>query len=66
MSCELLVAVDIRAGRSARLGTGPEAWSDPAAAIADFRAAGARWIHLVDLDLVYGTGDNFALLERLM
>ncbi|MDE1557925.1 MULTISPECIES: HisA/HisF-related TIM barrel protein [Actinotignum] len=66
MSCELLVAVDIRAGRSARLGSGPEAWSDPATAIADFRAAGAQWIHLVDLDLVYGTGDNFGLLEHLM
>jgi len=51
---ELLPAIDLRAGTAVRLTQGDferEArYGDPAALAARFIAAGARWIHVVDLD----------------
>jgi phosphoribosylformimino-5-aminoimidazole carboxamide ribotide isomerase len=52
---ELLPAIDLRGGRVVRLREGDFSREttysdDPAAVAADFAAAGARWIHLVDLD----------------
>jgi phosphoribosylformimino-5-aminoimidazole carboxamide ribotide isomerase len=51
---ELLPAIDLRAGTAVRLTQGDFAredrYGDPAALAASYMAAGARWIHIVDLD----------------
>ena len=51
---ELLPAIDLRAGSAVRLTQGDfgreERYGDPTALAADYIAAGARWIHVVDLD----------------
>ena len=51
---ELLPAIDLRAGTAVRLSQGDfgreERYGDPAALAARYIAAGARWIHVVDLD----------------
>jgi phosphoribosylformimino-5-aminoimidazole carboxamide ribotide isomerase len=52
---DLLPAIDLRAGRVVRLAEGDFAretvyGSDPAEVARGFAAAGARWIHVVDLD----------------
>lgn len=39
---------------------------DPAAAVSRIAAAGARWVHLVDLDRAYGTGSNRDLVHTLI
>jgi phosphoribosylformimino-5-aminoimidazole carboxamide ribotide isomerase len=68
---ELFPAIDIRDGRVVRLSQGEATrqtvyGDDPAALAASFVAAGARWIHVVDLDRAFGTGDNEAALRRLV
>lgn len=60
---ELYPAIDIRSGRVVRLSQGEATrqtvYGDDPAAVADsFVAAGARWIHVVDLDRAFGTGEN--------
>jgi phosphoribosylformimino-5-aminoimidazole carboxamide ribotide isomerase len=51
---EFLPAIDLRAGTAVRLTQGDFAredrYGDPAALAAGYIAAGARWIHIVDLD----------------
>jgi len=51
---ELLPAIDLRAGTAVRLTQGDFAredrYGDPTALAAGYIAAGARWIHIVDLD----------------
>src|SRR6266496_1120112 len=52
---EILPAIDLRGGRVVRLRQGDFAQEtaysdDPAAVARRFSSAGARWIHLVDLD----------------
>jgi len=52
---ELLPAIDLRAGRCVRLLQGDydrqiDYHEDPVAQAQDFAAAGARWLHVVDLD----------------
>jgi phosphoribosylformimino-5-aminoimidazole carboxamide ribotide isomerase len=51
---ELLPAIDLRVGTAVRLTQGDFAredrYGDPAALAAGYIAAGARWIHIVDLD----------------
>jgi phosphoribosylformimino-5-aminoimidazole carboxamide ribotide isomerase len=51
---ELLPAIDLRAGAAVRLTQGDfgreERYGDPAALAARYIAAGARWMHVVDLD----------------
>jgi phosphoribosylformimino-5-aminoimidazole carboxamide ribotide isomerase len=52
---EVLPAIDLRAGRVVRLAEGDFAretvyGEDPAAIAREFASAGARWIHVVDLD----------------
>jgi phosphoribosylformimino-5-aminoimidazole carboxamide ribotide isomerase len=54
-SFELLPAIDLRGGRVVRLRQGDFAREtayadDPAAVARTFAAAGARWLHVVDLD----------------
>jgi phosphoribosylformimino-5-aminoimidazole carboxamide ribonucleotide (ProFAR) isomerase len=58
MAFEILPGIDVLGGRLARLAGGVvepvDAYQgDPIAAAAAFRAAGAAWIHLVDLDLAF-------------
>jgi phosphoribosyl isomerase A len=62
---DLLPAVDVAGGRVAWTnGGGPDA--DPLAAALRWQAAGARWVHLVDLDFAYGRGCNRELLAELV
>lgn len=60
---ELYPAIDLRGGEVVRLAQGASDrqtsyGSDPAAQARTFAAAGARWLHVVDLDRAFGTGDN--------
>jgi phosphoribosylformimino-5-aminoimidazole carboxamide ribotide isomerase len=67
---DLLPAIDIRNGRVVRLSQGERSrqkvyGSDPLAVAEQFSAEGARWIHVVDLDRAFGTGDNSNEVRRL-
>jgi phosphoribosylanthranilate isomerase len=71
MAFEVLPAIDVAGGRLARLTSrGPTSvdafGGDPLAAAAHFVDAGARWLHVVDLDLAF-TGDpaNTAVVEAI-
>jgi phosphoribosyl isomerase A len=59
---ELLPAVDVRDGQAVRLVHGESGtetgYGDPLAAALTWQHAGATWLHLVDLDAAFGTGDN--------
>ncbi|QMU68592.1 bifunctional 1-(5-phosphoribosyl)-5-((5-phosphoribosylamino)methylideneamino)imidazole-4-carboxamide isomerase/phosphoribosylanthranilate isomerase PriA [Streptacidiphilus sp. P02-A3a] len=65
----LLPAVDVRDGQAVRLVKGASgsetSYGEPLAAALAWQAAGAEWIHLVDLDAAFGTGDNRALLAEV-
>ena len=68
---ELYPAIDIRSGRVVRLSQGEATrqtvyGEDPAAVAEAFVAAGARWIHVVDLDRAFGEGDNEAAVRRVI
>jgi phosphoribosylformimino-5-aminoimidazole carboxamide ribotide isomerase len=67
---DLLPAIDIRNGRVVRLSQGEAArqtvyGDDPVAVAEGFVEAGARWIHVVDLDRAFGTGDNLPAVRRI-
>ena len=59
---ELLPAVDVRDGQAVRLVHGEAGtettYGDPLAAALAWQRAGATWLHLVDLDAAFGTGNN--------
>jgi phosphoribosylformimino-5-aminoimidazole carboxamide ribotide isomerase len=60
---ELYPAIDLRGGRAVRLWQGDfdketVYGSDPVAVAERFVAAGARWLHVVDLDAARGEGSN--------
>ena len=65
----LLPAVDVRDGQAVRLVKGASgsetSYGEPLAAALAWQQAGAGWIHLVDLDAAFGTGDNRALLAEV-
>ncbi|MBI1967121.1 MAG: bifunctional 1-(5-phosphoribosyl)-5-((5-phosphoribosylamino)methylideneamino)imidazole-4-carboxamide isomerase/phosphoribosylanthranilate isomerase PriA [Gemmatimonadetes bacterium] len=61
---DLYPAVDVQGGRMARVPPGHP--DDPLAVARAFAAAGARWVHFVDLDRAYGRGDNRALARRFL
>lgn len=68
---ELYPAIDIRSGRVVRLSQGEATrqtvyGEDPAAVAESFARAGARWIHVVDLDRAFGEGDNEASLRGIL
>ena len=68
---ELYPAVDVRGGRVAHVRSGnasvPSVYGDdPAAAVARLAAAGARWVHLVDLDRAHGAGSNRELVRAIL
>src|SRR5579864_8608141 len=67
---DLLPAIDLRHGRVVRLRQGDDSRTteyagDPLAVAASFAAAGARRIHVVDLDAALGEPPQRALIERL-
>jgi phosphoribosylanthranilate isomerase len=66
----LLPAVDVADGRAVRLGGGDAGTEttggDPRAAALAWQAAGAEWIHLVDLDAAFGRGSNAELLAAVI
>ncbi|MDO4887142.1 MAG: bifunctional 1-(5-phosphoribosyl)-5-((5-phosphoribosylamino)methylideneamino)imidazole-4-carboxamide isomerase/phosphoribosylanthranilate isomerase PriA [Actinomycetaceae bacterium] len=67
---QLLPAVDVVGGRAVRLHQGEagteQVYGDPAEAVEGFVAAGATWIHLVDLDAAFGRGSNRELLAGIV
>lgn len=67
---ELLPAVDVAAGQAVRLVQGEAGsettYGDPLAAALAWQAAGAEWIHLVDLDAAFGRGSNRDLLAHVV
>ncbi len=68
---DLYPAIDIRSGRVVRLSQGEATrqtvyGDDPAAVAEQFAAAGASWIHVVDLDRALGSGDNDATIRALI
>ncbi len=67
---ELLPAVDVKDGRAVRLVQGElaaeTAYGNPLEVALDFQAAGAEWLHLVDLDAAFGRGSNSALLADVV
>ena len=67
---DLFPAIDLRAGRVVRLAQGEAGretryHDDPVAQAEQFTSAGARWIHVVDLDRAFGTGDNLAVIQAI-
>jgi phosphoribosyl isomerase A len=66
----LLPAVDVSGGRAVRLVQGAAGtetgYGDPLAAARDWERAGARWIHLVDLDAAFRRGSNSELIAGIV
>lgn len=66
----LLPAIDVVEGQAVRLRQGEagteKSYGDPLEVAADFAAAGAEWIHLVDLDAAFGRGSNLDLLSQVI
>jgi 1-(5-phosphoribosyl)-5-[(5-phosphoribosylamino)methylideneamino] imidazole-4-carboxamide isomerase/N-(5'phosphoribosyl)anthranilate isomerase len=66
----LLPAVDVADGQAVRLVQGAAGtetgYGDPLEAALQWQQAGARWIHLVDLDAAFGRGSNSSLLASLV
>jgi 1-(5-phosphoribosyl)-5-[(5-phosphoribosylamino)methylideneamino] imidazole-4-carboxamide isomerase/N-(5'phosphoribosyl)anthranilate isomerase len=66
----LLPAVDVAGGQAVRLVQGAAGsetgYGDPLDAAQAWQDAGARWIHLVDLDAAFGRGSNSALLGSIV
>ena len=66
----LLPAVDVRAGEAVRLVKGDlsaeSRYGSPLESALSFQRAGAEWIHLVDLDAAFGTGDNYQVLRDVI
>lgn len=68
---ELYPAIDLRGGEVVRLAQGESDrqtsyGTDPAAQARTFAEAGARWLHVVDLDRAFGTGDNDAAIAAIV
>jgi 1-(5-phosphoribosyl)-5-[(5-phosphoribosylamino)methylideneamino] imidazole-4-carboxamide isomerase/N-(5'phosphoribosyl)anthranilate isomerase len=70
MPLQLLPAVDVADGQAVRLVQGAAgtetSYGDPLAAALAWQAAGAEWIHLVDLDAAFGRGSNRELLAQVV
>ena len=67
---ELLPAVDVKEGRAVRLVQGnlnsETSYGNPLEVALEFQAAGAEWLHLVDLDAAFGRGENSAQLAEVV
>jgi len=67
---DLYPAIDVRAGRVVRMRRGDAATetvyhTDPFAVAERYAREGARWVHVVDLDKVFGFGDQHGLIAAL-
>ncbi|CAM5350124.1 Imidazole glycerol phosphate synthase subunit HisH [Streptomyces griseoloalbus] len=66
---ELLPAVDVRDGQAVRLVHGESgtetSYGSPLEAALAWQRSGAEWLHLVDLDAAFGTGDNRELIAEV-
>jgi phosphoribosylformimino-5-aminoimidazole carboxamide ribotide isomerase len=67
---ELYPAIDIRAGRVVRMRRGDPSsqivyHDDPMAVALAYADAGARWVHVVDLDRVFGFGEQTSLIADI-
>ena len=70
MRLTIVPAIDLRGGRCVRLLYGDPAREtryddDPVARARAFASAGARRLHVVDLDGAFGTGENLAALREI-
>ena len=69
-SLVLLPAVDVAGGQAVRLVQGAAgsetSYGDPLEAALAWQAAGAEWVHLVDLDAAFGRGSNAELLAEVV
>lgn len=69
-SLELLPAVDVAGGQAVRLVQGEAgtetSYGSPVEAALAWQAAGAQWVHLVDLDAAFGRGSNRELLGEVI
>jgi phosphoribosylformimino-5-aminoimidazole carboxamide ribotide isomerase/phosphoribosylanthranilate isomerase len=67
---ELLPAIDVKGGKAVRLVQGElsaeSQYGNPLEVAREFVAAGAEWIHLVDLDAAFGIGSNAELLADVI
>jgi 1-(5-phosphoribosyl)-5-[(5-phosphoribosylamino)methylideneamino] imidazole-4-carboxamide isomerase/N-(5'phosphoribosyl)anthranilate isomerase len=67
---ELLPAVDVAGAQAVRLVQGElgseTRYGSPLEAALNWQAAGAEWIHLVDLDAAFGKGNNRDLLAHVV
>ena len=69
-SLVLLPAVDVAGGRAVRLVQGEAgsetSYGDPLEAALAWQHAGAKWVHLVDLDAAFGRGSNRETIELVV
>ena len=68
---EVYPAIDIRNGHAVRLSQGERSRetvysADPVEIARRFISEGARWLHVVDLDRAFGTGENTTLVRSLL
>lgn len=67
---QLLPAVDVKDGKAVRLVQGEldreSIYGAPLDVALEFQAAGAEWLHLVDLDAAFGRGENSGLLAEVV
>jgi phosphoribosylformimino-5-aminoimidazole carboxamide ribotide isomerase len=68
---DLYPAIDLRGGQVVRLAQGEAAREtvyghDPVAQAELFVAAGARWLHIVDLNRAFGDGDNDVAIAEIV
>ena len=67
---ELLPAIDIKNGKVIQLSSAVSGSTtvmvEPLEVIQRFSSVGSKWIHLVDLDAAYGTGENAKLIKHLV
>ena len=67
---DIFPAIDVKEGSAIRLVQGElnkqSKYGDPVEIAAEFVAAGASWIHLVDLDAAFGLGNNFEVLASVI
>ncbi len=66
----LLPAVDVSEGQAVQLVQGElhtkKVFGDPVKAALRWQKAGAKWIHLVDLDAAFGRGSNADVISRVI
>lgn len=63
---DLYPAVDVAGGRVARAPAAPAGADDPLAVAHAFVAAGAQWLHYVDMDRAYRRGENHTVTRQLL